>query len=425
MKGSVTVLGAGIVGLCCALALQRSDWAVTLLDRAEPGEGCSSGNAGMIQTGSVLPLAQPGIVGRVPRMLMDPEGPLALRWGQVPRLLPWLAALVRNSRPEKVAEISRHLASLLSDAKQAYATLAGDPETGALFRPRGELYVFADEVSYGAAQAKMPAYREHGIAYMPLEGEALREMEPALSPAYRHGYYLPDSAYVTDPLLLSRRIFALFTEAGGAFHRDDVTRIDRLEGGRSKLTARAATYLCDRLVVAAGAAAGRLTATAGFRLPVEPLRGYHLMLPAAGLGLQGPVIEGAMNIAATPMQGGIRLAGTLEFAGFSDQPRWHRADMLAGMAKRMLPDLSTEITARWFGDRPGTPDGLPIIGELAPGTNIWCAMGHGMLGLTLAATTGLMVSRMVAGERVNIAAAPFAPDRFLKSSADRKAVAHG
>ena len=154
MSGPVTVLGAGVVGLCCGLALQRAGCSVTLIDRADPGMGCSFGNAGMIQTGSVLSLARPGILASVPRMLLDPKGPLVLRWTQVPRLVPWFTALVRNARPDKVAANARSLATLLFQAKRAYRELADDPVAQSLFNSRGELYVLPDARAYDAAASK-------------------------------------------------------------------------------------------------------------------------------------------------------------------------------------------------------------------------------------------------------------------------------
>lgn len=415
MPPAVTVLGAGVVGLCCALALQKEGFAVTLIDQRDPGMGCSFGNAGMIQTGSVSPLAQPGILARVPRMLLDPEAALVLRWTQIPRLLPWFSSLLRNARPDRVAANTRALATLLSRAKQAYRAIAGDPGIQSVFRARGELYVFSDERAYGAAAAKFPTYRDHGIEYEPLLGAELAAFEPALSATYRHGYYLPDSEYVIDPLSLSKRLFELFVVAGGAFVRGAVVAMSAQGDGTVRLTVTGRELVCERLVLAAGATSGLLGRMLGIAAPIEPLRGYHVVVPEGGVTLSGPVIEGVMNIAATPMLDGIRLAGTLEFSGFATEPNWRRSAMLAPMAQRMLPRLSLEARSRWFGDRPGTPDGLPVIGRAPRVPNVWCACGHGMLGLTLGAVTGELIARAIAGRPTCVDLEPFAPARFAKA----------
>jgi glycine/D-amino acid oxidase-like deaminating enzyme len=411
---SMTVLGAGIVGVCCALSLQRDGFSVCLIDRGEPGAGCSSGNAAMIQTGSILPLAVPGILKRAPRMLLDPEGPLVVPWQQVPRLIPWLRAFIRNAKPEKVAATTRALAALLAQAKDAYRVLAAGTPASGLFRSRGELYVFRNAAAQAMLAGKFATLRAHGIAYVDIPGGDLKTWEPALADGYAYGYYLPDSEYVVDPLGLTRGLFDAFVDAGGRFLRTEIEHIQRAQDGRLALHARGdAVHIANELVVASGAASGRMARMLGAAMPIEPLRGYHVQVPADGITLAGPVIEGDMNIAATPMRNGIRIAGTLEFAGFESPPRWRRADMLLPIARRMLPGLREEANVRWFGDRPGTPDSLPVLGAAPGHSNVWYAFGHGQLGLTLAAITGRLLADLMTGRQPSVDLTPFRPDRFV------------
>jgi D-amino-acid dehydrogenase len=410
---SVTVLGAGIVGVCCALSLQREGFSVCLIDRGEPGTGCSSGNAGMIQTGSILPLAVPDILKRVPRMLLDPEGPLVLPWRQVPRLVPWLRTFVRNANSDKVATTARALASLLAQAKDVYRALAAGTVAASVFRPRGELYVFRDPAAQAMLAGKFSMLREHAIDYVEIPGADLKGWEPALAADYAYGYYLPDSEYVVDPLALTRHLFDAFIAAGGQFLRRDVSHIQSTPDGRLVLRSGADMHTAGELVVAAGAASGHFARMLGAPMPIEPLRGYHIQVPAGGLALAGPVIEGDMSVAATPMRDGIRIAGTLEFAGLHDPPRWHRADMLLPIARRMLPALQGEANVRWFGDRPGTPDSLPVLGTAPGHANCWYAFGHGQLGLTLAAISARLLVDLITGRRPSVDPTPFRPGRFV------------
>jgi glycine/D-amino acid oxidase-like deaminating enzyme len=410
---SITVLGAGIVGVCCALSLQREGFSVCLIDRGEPGAGCSSGNAAMIQTGSILPLAVPGILKRAPRMLLDPEGPLVLPWQQIPRLIPWLRAFISNANPEKVATTARALAALLAQAKDAYRVLVADTPASALFRSRGELYVFRNAAAQAELPGKFAMLRAHGIDYVEIPGVGLKTWEPALAEGYGYGYYLPDSEYVVDPLGLTRGLFDAFVDAGGRFLRQEIERIQRAPDGRLSLHARGDVHVANELVVAAGAASGRMAHMLGATMPIEPLRGYHVQVPADGITLAGPVIEGDMSIAATPMRDGIRIAGTLEFAGFESSARWRRADMLLPIARRMLPSLPEEANVRWFGDRPGTPDSLPVLGAAPGHSNVWYAFGHGQLGLTLAAITGRLLADLMTGRRPSVDLTPLRPDRFV------------
>jgi D-amino-acid dehydrogenase len=175
-----------------------------------------------------------------------------------------------------------------------------------------------------------------------------------------------------------------------------------------------ATLVCDRAVIAAGAYSKSLIAQVGVDVPLESLRGYHLELAAQGVQLNGPLIDGEMNFGVIPMASGLRLAGTIEFAGLAAAPAWRRADMLLPLAKAMLPSLALHgaDAAHWMGHRPGLPDSLPVIGPAPRQPNVWLAFGHGQLGLTLAAVTGRVVAEALAGQTTTVDLSPFRADRF-------------
>jgi D-amino-acid dehydrogenase len=411
-RAHVLVVGAGIVGTCCALWLQRHGFAVTLLDRNEAGSGCSAGNAGILHSGSVLPLATPGILRRVPQMLLDPDGPLVIRWRYGLSLIPWLTRLVSHATPAEVTRISHALSDLLRSALDATRALIADAGAMHLLRDQGELYVFRGETTQREIADKLAVYQAHGIRATELNAPELRERVPALSDAYRHGCYLPDSAFTTDPRALTAALAAAFVANGGTFERQEVIGIDRGEHGGVRATTSGASLSCDHLVIAAGAFSKRLAKQAGIDVPLEALRGYHLELPASNVHLSGPLIDGGMNFGAIPMAGGIRLAGTIELAGIDAPPNWHRADMLLPMAQKMLPDLDGSNAVRWMGHRPGLPDSLPMIGPVPHWPNVWFCFGHGQLGLTTAAVSGKALAEAMAGLDSSLDMAAFRVDRF-------------
>ena len=407
-----TVLGAGVVGVACALALRRDGHRVTLIDRDDVGAGCSYGNAGMIQTGHCLPMATPGVLRKVPRMLLDPRAPLVVRWPHLPRLAPWLFRFVREAARSRMEHNAAALSAILSQAKEAHLDLIRAAGADALIRHRGELYVYKSQAAFDAARGEFEYYRAHGVTVEELVGPELRQFEPALSREAGFSYYLPDSLYTVSPLRLTEAYAAEFVKLGGEIRRADVRDIEMGENGPVALVTSDGRHEVEALVLAAGAFSGRFAKIFGLDIPLESARGYHLMVQAPDLRLNGPVLDGEMHFGIVPMENGIRLAGTLELASLEAPPNDGRADMLLPMAKALVPGLDAEGGVRWMGHRPGIPDSLPVIGR-APGyPSVYLAFGHGQLGLTLSAITGRMIADMAAGRPPSVDPSSYRPDRF-------------
>lgn len=394
-----TVLGAGIVGVCSGLALQREGHAVTLVDRDEPGSGCSFGNAGILHAGGVLPLGRPGVLAKVPGMLLDPEGALVVRLGYLPRLAPWLAKMVAASRPAAVERACQALAPLALGARAAYAPLLRDAGAEHLVRERGELYAYRTERGFAAAQWEMDVRRRFGVPVETLDAAQLREMEPAVSPEYRHAHYQPASAYVTSPHRLVQALAECFVRNGGTIQRREVRDIRDLA--------------FENLVICAGAFSRPFAAVFGADVPLESWRGYHIMVPPGSVALNGLVVDGDMHFAVTPMDEGIRVAGLIELASLEAPPNYARADLFLKLARRLIPAFPGEATTRWMGHRPGTPDSVPVIGRAPAAPNVYFNFGHGTLGLTFAAVSAEILADVVAGRRGELDPSPYRADRFL------------
>jgi D-amino-acid dehydrogenase len=399
---SFTVLGAGIVGVCSALALQREGHAVTLVDRDEPGHGCSSGNAGILHAGGVLPLGRPGILAKVPGMLLDPEGALVIRARHLPRLAPWLAKFVAASRPDAVERACHALAPLALGARAAYAPLLRDAHAGRLVKERGELYAYRTKQGFDAEEQAMAVRKSFGVPVETLDAAALREMEPALSPEYRYAHYQPASAYVASPIRLVQAFSELFVRNGGRLERREVRNVRELS--------------FDNLVICAGAFSRPLAEAFGAVVPLQTWRGYHIMVPRGSVPLNGMVVDGDVHFAVTPMEEGIRVAGLIEFASLDAPPNYARADLFIKLARRLIPSFPTRVESRWMGHRPGTPDSLPVIGRAPGAHNVFFNFGHGTLGLTFAAISAQILASVVAGRGGAIDPAPYRAERFLPSS---------
>jgi glycine/D-amino acid oxidase-like deaminating enzyme len=413
-----TIIGAGVVGSACALALARDGFPVTVIERDEPGMGASYGNAGFIQTGTPLPFATPGILGQLPKLLFDPESPLKLRWRYLPRLAPFLLRLLANAKADKVERIAGALQALLDRSGEAHRVMLREAGGTDLIRARGLLFVYPDQASFDHAKWEIELFRRHGAPVESLHDDAVRQMEPALARGYRWAYHLPEIFYTVDPLGITRSYLAHAQSLGAELVRDEVRDIEIGKMGEMgpdgpvALICAGGRREVDRLVLAAGIQSSPLAKRLGLSVPMESARGYHLMLPNPGVELQAPVVDGAMHFGVTPMREGIRLAGTVEFASVDAPPNEARARMLYPMAKKMIPGLSDAGAVSWMGHRPTLPDSLPILGPSPKYANVLFAFGHGMLGLTMAAATGEIIAKLAAGLDPGVDLTPYRPDRF-------------
>lgn len=406
----ITVIGAGIVGVCCALYLQREGHRVTLLDRDEPGMGCSFGNAGILEGNAVVPVATPGLLRQLPGLILDPLGPLAIKWAQVPRLLPWLLRFLRESGAVRARANARALAPLVLNAFEPYRPLIEEADAGGLIHDTGWLWTFESRRTLDAMHWDQGVRRELGIEMEEVRGQRLSELAPALSRDIELGLYFPTSRACSDPYELVRRLVDAFRRGGGTVRR---CLVDRIRPGKPiVLDSEGETLGCERLVVAAGAWSGRLCRGLGEPVPLNTERGYHCMLPEPAVRLPVPLMFAEHKFVAHGMDQGLRLAGTIELGGLDRPPDWRRADALLHHARRLLPGLDDSGYTRWMGFRPTLPDSLPVIGPSVRHAGVYYAFGHQHLGLTLGALTGEIIAAQVSGKEPPVDARPYAIARY-------------
>ncbi len=409
---NVTVVGAGIVGVSCALHLVRRGHAVTVVDRLPPGEGCSKGNAGMFSSDSFVPLAMPGNLWNVPRWLIDPLGPLTVRWRHLPAYLPFLARFLSAARPKRVAEIADALAPLLAASPEQHLKLARGTAAEKLIQRRGALYVYESQRAMAADEPAWRLRRERGTRPQSLTAAEIREREPALAPIFACGYFLPDLGHATEPMGLVKALADAFQAAGGRILRREVRDLDVGAERVTRLITDAGPLDVETLVIAAGAWSGRLAARLGHPVPIEGERGYHVTIANPGVGLSVPVFTSDYMVIATPMDVGIRIAGTAEYGGLSAEPNPGRWRVLVRHARRILPAIDTSQASEWSNMRPTLPDSLPVIGRAPNFGNVIFAFGHQHVGLTAGPRTGEIVADLVAGRTPNVDLRPFRIDRF-------------
>ena len=412
MNRNVIVIGAGIVGVCCAGWLQRKGLSVTLVEQDAPGEATSFGNAGSLSPTAVLPVAMPGMVWQIPGWLLDPLGPLVVRWSYLPKALPWLWRFIQCANVEQMWRTANALRPLLAPIFECYGPLVENAKVEDLIRREGCLYVYDSEEDFRASRQAENMRRKLGAILEDVSESDIRRMEPGLAPRFKWASYAPQNGFTLNPQRLTRAIADQVVADGGRLVRGAARGIDVRRGGGVVVRTAAEELAADAVVVAAGAWSHRLAESVGDRIPLETQRGYHVTLAHHGLDAKRMLNWVRRRVFATPMEMGMRFAGTVEIAGLDAEPNWARADALLDLAKQMYPDIDASAVTRWMGHRPCLPDSIPVIGPSPRAAGVFYAFGHGHVGMCGAPGTGRTIAELVAGETPQIDIKPFRADRF-------------
>jgi D-amino-acid dehydrogenase len=416
MKKKIGVIGAGMVGVAAASFLQREGHDVFLVEPGNPGEGTSFGNAGCLNGSSVVPMSMPGTIKNVPRWLTDPMGPLVIRWSYLPALAPWLIRFIAAGRPEKVRAQAKALRSILAQSLATLAPLLRDAGAEDLVKKHGHLFAYRSEASWLKESFAWELRRDNGIEWDAFDGDELRQLDPNLSREYVKGVLVRENGHTTNPHRLVSSLADAFCRNGGRIERTRAVGFE-LDGGRLKgIRTETGTLAADGAVVTAGIWSKALAAELGDRLPLETERGYHLMIRDPEVMPRLPVADAEAKFVATPMELGIRVAGTVELAGLEAPPNWERARVLLRHVHRMFPALEEsypeERLSTWMGHRPSLPDSLPAIGRSRRSPDVVYAFGHGHVGMAAAPLTGKLVAELLSGKPPSADLAPFSPQRF-------------
>jgi D-amino-acid dehydrogenase len=411
---SVTVVGAGIVGVAAALWLQRAGFKATLIDSGGVGEGASFGNAGNISPGAAVPYLIPGIWREAPRWLLDPEGPLAVRPGYFLKVLPWLSAAVSSSHEEAALATSRAMHALHGGTLEAYDALTRGTEAEGLIELSGQLYVSEKPKSAQGSELAQRMRAMAGVKTVVLDWMEIRELEPSLAPVFKSGLLLPDNGRCKNPHQLVTALARVAERNGASIARGKVEGFQTNGKQVQAIVVDGKAQPVERVVIAAGAASGALAAQLGTRVPLEAERGYHITIEDPGVAPRMPVTHTDAKFACSPMNVGLRLAGTVEYAGIDSQPNWRRAELLKAQAKRMFPGVRLDKVTRWAGNRPSLPDGLPVLSAAPRFSNAYFAFGNSHFGMSAGPVMGKVVAEIVSGRKPSIDVAPFDPVRFSK-----------
>lgn len=412
MTQQVTILGAGAVGICTALSLAERGCQVHLIDRGDPGQEASFGNAGVISPWSFIPQSLPGVWRQIPNLMLGKYRPLSVRPRFWPRMVPWGLAFLRQGAESRVRSNADAMEPLCTPSVELYRRhLQG---TGQDHLIRDSLYVHAfrnaDKASLNSIDYRI---RQEKGCHMEVVGpDELHRLEPALSRDFQAAVVIQGQARAFSPGKLTSVLADKAQRLGVVITKDRILGLKRIEPGW-KILCQTASYSASRVVVAMGAWSADLLRQLGIRVPLAAERGYHLEFLRAGIELNHSVSDTDAKFVASSMDGGLRVAGQAEFGDVDAPADPRKRDRMMAQARAAFPGLAVEDHTFWMGRRPSFPDSLPMIGPFAGHDGLFAAFGHSHYGLMMAPKTGELLAQMLTEIEPNTDCSPYSTDRFF------------
>jgi len=385
---------------------------VLLIDRRGPGEMTSYGNAGGIQNLATTPIGMPGMLRDLPRWLMDPLGPLHIQPRYLPRALPWLLRFARETTERRARYNAKALNALNRNSVADTVALARWAGVEHLIELSGQLYLFRSRDDYERDRLGKELRDATGQPYEVIGNNAIRDLEPDLAPIYEVALHVPGDGFCRDPYKLTTFLAEAAIREGAEFLRAEATGFERSNGTISVVKTDRGRRGVSAVVVAAGAWSKPLVRLLGHDVPLESQRGYHVTISNPGPTTRHTCLLQDRKLAITPMEMGLRIAGTVELAGLDALPNSKRIEALLRLIREVIPGINTDGYSEWMGHRPALPDSLPVIGRSPIVPNALFAFGHGFFGLIGAATTGQIVADLITGQAPAIDLMPYRIDRF-------------
>lgn len=413
-RTDVIVLGAGIVGVSVAVHLVKRGLAVTLLDRDEPGQATSYGNAGIIEANTLFPAPFPSRLTSLLRIGLKraPEANYHVTF--LARIAPWILAFHRNSSPERLLTFMEMMRPLFERAVVEHESLMEEANARRWLRHTGWLKLYRSDRSFAATAHERGIAAERGMSVQALDVHAAQALEPSLAPVFRHAAFWEDAASVSNPLAVTRAYAARFAALGGVTVKGDARSLHR-QGTKWRVDTAEGPVDADQAAVTLGPWASDLLVPMGIRLPLAVKRGYHRHYKAYGNArLARPVLDADNGYCLAPMEQGIRVTTGAEFAARDAAPTPVQLDRLLPAARGLFPLDKPVEDKPWLGARPCFPDSRPVIGRAPGQAGLWLAYGHAHWGLTLGPATGRLVAEMVTGAPPFCDPAPYAAERFGK-----------
>ena len=415
MPKHVLVIGCGIIGAASAYFLRKAGWDVSMVDRGQFGQGASHGNCGLVSPSHVLPLSMPGTVRKTLPMLFRRDAPLRVKPRFDPILWYWLFRFAQRCRHKPMIESANARLALLQSSAALYPQLIEEESLQCEFERRGCIYVFQTQKAMDDYAKMNDILVDFGVGGVPYEGSAINQLEPALKTGLAGGWHHVEDAHLRPDKLVHALRKVLMRMGVAIYEKTEVRGFARQGNSAMAVDTGQGQMSADRFVVATGAWTPQLNHSLGTRIPIQPGKGYSITMPRPALCPKIPLVFAECKVMATPMQSGYRLGSTMEFAGYDTSLDPVRLQMLkTGAADYLREPYCEPVEEEWYGWRPMTFDGIPVIDRAPAMSNVYIAAGHNMLGVSMGAGTGKLIAELICGEAKHIDPMPYSLSRLKK-----------
>ncbi|MEM7071579.1 MAG: FAD-binding oxidoreductase [Pseudomonadota bacterium] len=412
-KAHVIVAGAGIVGVATAIWLQRAGYKVTLIDRIGPAAGASYGNAGILAAGAIIPVTTPDLWYKAPLMLFSRKSPLFLRITHLAQLIPFLTRYLAKCTTKNVTQYAARISPLLYDSLEQHLALAGQTEAKSYIKARDYCFGYAREVDFEKDQAYWQIRKKNSVDFEVMNAKSYCAYDPFYdNHPFETVVRCKNHGFISDPSAYIHALFAHFKQQNGNFEQAEITDFKYDANRITALLSPQGAFSGDHIVLTAGIWAKPLLQKLGVHIQMMSERGYHIELSDPSLSPISPMMVCQSKFVITPMLNRIRLAGLVEFAKIDTPPSKAPIDFLKDEAIRLMPHIRYAQINQWMGERPSTPDSLPLIGLIDRFKNLYAGFGHQHLGLTAGPKTGRILADQIKGIKPNIDTQCYLPQRF-------------
>ena len=410
---TIIVIGAGIVGVSTAIWLQRSGFKVTIIDQKGPATGASHGNAGILAASSIIPVPNPSLIKKLPFYLLSKDSPVFFKMSYLPQMFPFLMSYLSKSNLREVNKYAERMTPLIFDTVCQHKSLAKGTGAEKFISYQDYCFGYETEENFLNDKKVWKLRQKHGLPFEVVNGNEFSNFDPFYKDLFDVIVKCKNHGKINDPGLYVKTLCDHFLSQGGELIISKVNDISSKNLNDVIVKIESDSLIANKIVVATGAWSKKILKKFKIKMPLESERGYHVEYVEPNFYPKVPMMLTSKKFVITPMDGRIRVAGLVEFAGLKTLKRKPPLNLLKNKIKDLFPNLECKEKIEWLGHRPALIDSLPMLGYLDKNKQILVAFGHQHLGLTAGAKTGRIVSDLIIGNDIKLKISNYRPNRFM------------